>query len=73
MVPGQTPQRRRAGWRQAVIGVCLLAPCVALLWVPLYAAGTPRIYGVPFFYWYMFVWVLITPALMMIAYVLLRR
>lgn len=68
MVPAQPPQHRRVSARQAVIGACLLMPCAALLWVPLYAAGSPRVYGVPFFYWYMFVWVLITPVLMLIAY-----
>lgn len=72
MMPGQTPQGERAGWRQVLIGACLLAPCGALLVVPLYAGNTPRILGVPFFYWYQFAWVLLTPALMVIAYVLRR-
>lgn len=68
--------RHRVGsrlWRQVVISACLLAPCGALLWVPLYAAGTPRLLGVPFFYWYQLAWVLLTPVLMVIAYVLLGR
>lgn len=73
MVTGHTPRERHGGWRRAVSGACLLAPCVALLCVPIYARGTPIIYGVPYFYWYMFAWVLGTPLLMVIAYLLRRR
>jgi membrane protein implicated in regulation of membrane protease activity len=73
MVPGWTSQGRREVWRQVTAGVCLLAPGGALLWVPLYASGTPRVLGVPFFYWYQLAWVLLTPVFMTIAYVLLRR
>lgn len=73
MMAGRTPQGRREVWRQVTAGACLLAPGGALLWVPIYAAGTPRVLGVPFFYAYQFAWVLLTPVLMLIAYVLLRR
>lgn len=59
--------------RRTIIGACLLAPYGALLAVPLYAGETPRILGLPLFYWYQFAWVLLTPALMLVAYVLLRR
>jgi membrane protein implicated in regulation of membrane protease activity len=68
----QTPQRRREVWRQVLAGACLLAPGGALLWVPFYAAGTPRILGVSYFYAYQAAWVLLIPLLMVIAYVLLR-
>ena len=44
-------------------GVCLLIPLVALLWVASYAKETPRLGGIPFFFWYQFVWVFITSAL----------
>lgn len=60
-------------WRPGLAGVCLLAPFVALLWVPFYAGGTPTLFGAPFFYWYQFLWALLTPALMGVAYTLLRR
>ncbi|HTR13503.1 MAG TPA: DUF3311 domain-containing protein [Roseiarcus sp.] len=30
----------------------LLAPCVVALWVPLYNAMTPELFGIPFFYWF---------------------
>lgn len=69
----QTPQPQREIWRQVIAGACLLAPGGALLWVPSYAAGTPRILGIPYFYAYQAIWVLVTPLLMVVAYVLLRR
>ena len=39
--------------------VCLAIPVVALLWVPSYAREDPSLGGIPFFYWYQFLWVFI--------------
>jgi hypothetical protein len=44
-------------------GVCLLVPLVALMWVGSYDRETPRLGGIPFFFWYPFLWVFITSAL----------
>ena len=41
----------------------LLAPFVALLWVPFYNSIEPVLWGIPFFYWYQFLWVFLTSAL----------
>lgn len=60
-------------WPWWLPGVWLLVPLLALLWVPMYAGGSPGLFGVPFFYWYQLLWVLLTPALMGIAYGLSRR
>ena len=35
----------------------LLIPFVALLWVPFYNAREPVLWGFPFFYWYLLLWV----------------
>jgi Protein of unknown function (DUF3311) len=43
--------------------VLLLAPLVALLWVPFYNSIEPTLWGIPFFYWYQFVWVFLTSAI----------
>ena len=48
--------------------VLLAAPFVALLWVPFYASVAPQILGVPFFYWYQFLWVIISGILTAIVY-----
>ncbi|MEW2544798.1 DUF3311 domain-containing protein [Streptomyces sp. NPDC047002] len=53
---------------RVVIGVCLVIPFVAMLWVGSYARVDPTFIGIPFFYWYQLLWVLITTALTMVAY-----
>src|SRR3954463_11298360 len=44
-------------------GVLLAIPIVALCWVSSYARETPKLGGVPFFFWYQFLWVFITAGL----------
>ncbi|MEU1079944.1 DUF3311 domain-containing protein [Streptomyces sp. NPDC005908] len=58
---------------RVVIGLCLVAPFVAMLWVGSYAKTDPVFIGIPFFYWYQMAWVLISTALTMIAYKLWHR
>jgi hypothetical protein len=41
----------------------LLIPFVALLWVPFYNSIEPALWGIPFFYWYQFLWVILTSAI----------
>ena len=41
----------------------LLVPFVALLWVLFYNSFEPVLWGIPFFYWYQFLWVFITSGL----------
>ncbi|MEU2608094.1 DUF3311 domain-containing protein [Streptomyces albus] len=58
---------------RVIAGLCLLAPFVAILWVDSYARIEPTLCGIPFFYWYQMLWVLISAALTVIAYRLVRR
>lgn len=58
---------------RVVIAVCLIAPFVALLWVGSYTKIDPTFIGVPFFYWYQMLWVLISTVLTMTAYKLWQR
>ncbi|MFL5827764.1 MAG: DUF3311 domain-containing protein [Thermoleophilaceae bacterium] len=60
--------RARRRWLYLV----LLVPFVALLWVPFYARETPKVWGIPFFYWYQFAWVIVTAALLAFVYVATR-
>ena len=62
--------RTRTGRRAAYL--LLLIPFVALLWVPFYAGGQPELSGIPYFYWYQFLWILISTALTGIVYALTR-
>ncbi|UFQ17957.1 MULTISPECIES: DUF3311 domain-containing protein [Streptomyces] len=58
---------------RVVIAVCLVAPFVAMLWVSSYARIEPTFIGIPFFYWYQMLWVVISTLLTMIAYKLWQR
>ncbi|WP_405998597.1 DUF3311 domain-containing protein [Streptomyces sp. NBC_00829] len=58
---------------RVIIALCLFAPFVAMLWVSSYAKTEPAFAGIPFFYWYQMLWVLISTALTMIAYTLWQR
>ncbi|MET7681011.1 DUF3311 domain-containing protein [Streptomyces sp. NPDC005423] len=58
---------------RVVIAVCLAAPFVALLWVGSYSKTDPTFIGIPFFYWYQMLWVLISTALTVTAHQLWQR
>ncbi|MFC0599598.1 DUF3311 domain-containing protein [Streptomyces palmae] len=58
---------------RVVVGLCLVAPFVAMLWVGSYAKVDPTLWGIPFFYWYQMLWVPVSAVLTWIAYVLVRR
>jgi hypothetical protein len=46
---------------------------VGTLWVSSYARTGPELGGVPFFYWYQLLWVPVSAALTVTAYLLVRR
>jgi hypothetical protein len=54
-------KRRRGSW-------LLLLPFLALLVPPLYAHDSPRVFGIPFFYWYQAVWLLLTAVITTVCY-----
>ena len=65
----ETPKRsRRWAWQ-----LLLLIPFAATLWVPFFNRATPEIAGVPFFYWYQFLWIGLGAILTGIVYFATRR
>jgi hypothetical protein len=52
--------------------VLLAAPFVALLWVPFYTRTSPKLFDIPFFYWYQFAWVPATALLVWVVYLATR-
>jgi Protein of unknown function (DUF3311) len=50
----------------------LLIPFVAMLWVSSYNSAEPMIAGIPFFYWYQLLWILIGAAIIGFVYALER-
>jgi hypothetical protein len=58
---------------RVIIALCLIVPFVAMLWVGSYTKTDPQFIGIPFFYWYQMLWVLLSTLLTMAAYKLWQR
>jgi hypothetical protein len=65
-----TVERGRRRWQWYSI---LIVPFVGTLWVPFYNAVEPRAFGIPYFYWYQALWILISAALTAIVYFATRE
>jgi hypothetical protein len=59
---------RRVVWARLL----LLLPFVAMLWVSSYNVVEPSIGGVPFFYWYQLLWVMLSAVVVAIVYLVER-
>jgi hypothetical protein len=46
----------------------LVVPFIATLWVPFYNSLEPRVFGIPYFYTYQFVWIAISVVLTAVVY-----
>lgn len=64
-MPPLSEQHRRLRRRWYAL---LLLPYIFLLWVPLYARDSPELFGFPFFYWYQFLWVILSALLTGLVY-----
>ena len=60
--------KEKTGVRASWARVLLLVPFVAVLWVPFYNAIEPTIFGVPFFYAWQLLWVVLCTAIVGIVY-----
>jgi hypothetical protein len=59
-------KRKRKGFHP--LHLLLLLPYIAMMWVPSYNRIEPEIAGIPFFYWYQLVWIVLGAALMLPLY-----
>ncbi len=66
-------ERERPRGRNAWAYWLLLIPFIALLWVPFYNAAEPSWESIPYFYWYQFLWILISSVLTAFVYVVTDR
>jgi hypothetical protein len=57
---------KRKGFRPLYL--LLLIPYVAMMWVPSYNRIEPEIAGIPFFYWYQMLWIVLGAAVMLPIY-----
>ncbi len=56
------------GSRRGVL-LLLIIPFIGTLWVSTYASVTPEIWGIPFFYWYQFLWIGISALITIVVYI----
>ena len=58
------PQRKGRSW----LLLLLILPFIVLMWPPFYNSVEPSWAGVPFFYWYQLLWVIIGAILTAVVY-----
>jgi len=60
------PRKKR---RFRAVHLLLLIPYAAMLWVPSYNRVEPMLAGIPFFYWYQMLWILLGVAVLVPVYI----
>ena len=53
--------------------VLLLVPFIGLLWVSSYNKTTPELFGFPFFYWYLLLWLPLSTIITAVVYLANRK
>jgi hypothetical protein len=59
-------QTKRGGWSWWYL--LFLVQFVAVLWPPFYNKAEPYLMGIPFFYWYQLLWVIISAVFTAVVY-----
>jgi Protein of unknown function (DUF3311) len=60
-------------WGLRIAYLLLFIPYVAMMWVPYYNRVEPQLAGIPFFYWYQLLWILLGAVLLLPAYFMVTR
>jgi hypothetical protein len=63
-----TPRAPRRLRGKRLLLLLLVLPFIGGLWVSSYQSLTPTLWGIPFFYWYQLLWVVIAAVITLIAY-----
>jgi hypothetical protein len=58
------PERKGRSW----LLLLLIIPFIVMLWPPFYNYREPAFIGIPFFYWFQLLWVIITAIITAIVY-----
>jgi hypothetical protein len=66
MLEDRNGSPRRNSWANWL----LIIPFVAVLWVPFYNSVEPTWQGIPYFFWYQFLWILLAAGLTALVYFL---
>jgi hypothetical protein len=74
--PGPGVRRRAGASVTALKGVAyalLLGECLVILIPSVYGRAAPRLFGIPFFYWFQLLWIIVGMVVTGIAYLLVER
>lgn len=63
----------KRGRRFRRVHLLLIVPYVAILWVPFFNRAEPSIAGIPFFYWYQMLWIVLGALLLLPVYLIEER
>ena len=59
--------------RRAVGLALLLGECVVILVPSIYGRATPKLFGIPFFYWFQLLWIIVGMGVTGLAYLLMQN
>jgi len=62
MIP--RPQLKSRSWLLLLLAI----PFIVLLWPPFYNFQDPTLIGIPFFYWFQLLWIIITAIITAVVY-----
>ncbi|GMA63881.1 DUF3311 domain-containing protein [Alicyclobacillus fastidiosus] len=64
-----TPKKKGSPWWYLLI----LVPLIGTLFPAFYSSVSPQLWGIPFFYWYQMLWVIISSIVTAIMYWMLKE
>jgi hypothetical protein len=65
-----TEERKRGGWSWWYL--LFVIQFLVILWPPFYNRAEPSVLGIPFFYWFQMLWVLVSAATTAVVYFAVR-
>jgi hypothetical protein len=69
----ESSQPQRTKKISPITWLMLSVPYLALCFPQIYARATPALFGFPFFYWYQFLWVILTSIILGVVYLRLKE
>jgi Protein of unknown function (DUF3311) len=65
-----TEARKRGGWSWWYL--LFVMQFLVILWPPFYNRAEPTVFGIPFFYWFQMLWVLVSAVTTAVVYFAVR-
>lgn len=66
MIDSPRSQQKNRRWPLLL----LILPFIVILWPPFYNSADPKLFALPFFYWFQLLWILITAVITALVFAL---